>query len=358
MRKKKPDFTLLLHVIIVILIIIIIITVFFVGKDKKIDNITKDTEKMYQEKIENTRNVKPEPVINKELLKELKPFKKYKFQYTYTLNVQGEMKNVNFKIFIPSDEADRQYITGLVISPTPTRTYIENGNNVAEFDFNNVSPRKIQIMEEGIASVRTYDLKTAKILNKNITKEKDLSKYLKDEPMIESNDYEIRNIAKNIKGSTSEEIIQNTYEYVQNTITYKILSRYIGAKEVLKTKEGQCCEFSALMTAILRAKKIPARVVAGNIARDNMQKHSWVEVYFDKYGWVAFDPTREATVARIYKDGKLVGEEKRYNTDKSNLNYIASCRGKFSSWFITYSAPSTSNGRVSVSDDINIVEVK
>ncbi len=46
------------------------------------------------------------------------------------------------------------------------------------------------------------------------------------------------------------------------------------------------------MVALLRARGVPARHVIG-FTREGQDtpKHSWVEVWLDERGWVAFDPT-------------------------------------------------------------------
>ena len=75
------------------------------------------------------------------------------------------------------------------------------------------------------------------------------------------------------------------------------------------SKAGYCQHFSGAMALLLRMGGIPARVVTGFspggyskrkqawIVRDT-DAHSWVEVWFDAWGWVTFDPTPEATPAR------------------------------------------------------------
>lgn len=65
-------------------------------------------------------------------------------------------------------------------------------------------------------------------------------------------------------------------------------------------KEGYCTYFATSMVVLLRASNVPTRYVEGFVARYEGSKerkvrgtdaHTWVEVYFDDYGWVAFDPT-------------------------------------------------------------------
>jgi protein-glutamine gamma-glutamyltransferase len=75
------------------------------------------------------------------------------------------------------------------------------------------------------------------------------------------------------------------------------------------TKSGYCQHFSGAMALLLRMGGIPTRVVTGFspggysksrrawIVRDT-DAHSWVEAWFDDWGWVTFDPTPAGTPAR------------------------------------------------------------
>ena len=75
------------------------------------------------------------------------------------------------------------------------------------------------------------------------------------------------------------------------------------------TKSGYCQHYSGAMALLLRMGGIPARVATGFspggyskrkqawIVRDT-DAHSWVEAWFDDYGWVTFDPTPAGTPAR------------------------------------------------------------
>jgi transglutaminase-like putative cysteine protease len=75
------------------------------------------------------------------------------------------------------------------------------------------------------------------------------------------------------------------------------------------TKSGYCQHFSGAMALLLRMGGIPTRVVTGFspggyskskrawIVRDT-DAHSWVEGWFDEWGWVTFDPTPAGTPAR------------------------------------------------------------
>ena len=69
---------------------------------------------------------------------------------------------------------------------------------------------------------------------------------------------------------------------------------------LLQTKEGYCTYFASAMAVLCRMVGVPARYVEGYVANPGkdgiayvtgLQAHAWVEVYFDGYGWLTFDPT-------------------------------------------------------------------
>lgn len=85
---------------------------------------------------------------------------------------------------------------------------------------------------------------------------------------------------------------------------YKPLNPQLEVTEafVLGTREGYCRYFASAMAVLCRLNGIPARVVTGYAPGtfsivDNAyivkasNAHAWVEVYFDEYGWITFDPT-------------------------------------------------------------------
>ena len=78
---------------------------------------------------------------------------------------------------------------------------------------------------------------------------------------------------------------------------------------LLDDKAGYCQHFSAGMALLLRMGGVPARVATGFspggyskrkqawIVRDT-DAHSWVEAWFEGYGWITLDPTPSDTPAR------------------------------------------------------------
>lgn len=69
-----------------------------------------------------------------------------------------------------------------------------------------------------------------------------------------------------------------------------------------ETRRGYCSYFAFAMTRLCRAAGIPSRVAVGFLTDPETstlgfvpvrsdQAHAWVEVWFDEYGWITFDPT-------------------------------------------------------------------
>jgi transglutaminase-like putative cysteine protease len=81
---------------------------------------------------------------------------------------------------------------------------------------------------------------------------------------------------------------------------------------VLRTKRGYCQHFAGAMALMLRYLGIPARVAAGFTSGiydgdhrtwtvTDHDAHTWVEAWFDGYGWLPFDPTPgRGTLAASY----------------------------------------------------------
>ncbi len=323
------------------------------GKTPKNKNI--NTGELHQ----NIVQLPDEAIQDLKTKKTLEPgFTRYKFSYVYIIKIQKNVKSLTFTLYLPQTEKGKQYLSSLNISPQPRKIYNDGVNNIAEYSFSDLKSGEIIFTLEGFADLRTYDLETAKSVNSNLYPETNLLRYLNAEPYIESNDSYVMKIAKKIPGKTQEEIIENIYKYIQTHIKYTLITKNAGAREALLLGLGKCGEYSAVMTALCRAKNIPARIVTGNIARNNDTKHSWVEIYFKEYGWVAFDPTEMGTILYNYHNKELQNIQKKFNVSSLKSKYIALARNKLSPWFISYSFDEGSNADVKVEEKIVINKVE
>ena len=63
-----------------------------------------------------------------------------------------------------------------------------------------------------------------------------------------------------------------------------------SAREALRTRVGDCNEHATLLTALLRASGIPARLSIGLVyTREKFYYHAWTEAYLGE--WISMDAT-------------------------------------------------------------------
>ena len=82
---------------------------------------------------------------------------------------------------------------------------------------------------------------------------------------------------------------------------------------LLRVHRGYCQHFSGAMALMLRMLGIPARVASGfspgrsdsngDYVVTDFDSHAWVEVYFNRIGWVTFDPTPPGAPAHSRTSG-------------------------------------------------------
>jgi hypothetical protein len=100
-----------------------------------------------------------------------------------------------------------------------------------------------------------------------------------------------------------ETYLRSNYSYSENPPSRNYPLRAF----LFQDKKGYCQQFSGAMALMLRMVGIPTRVASGfspgtplngsYVVRD-FDAHSWDEVYFNRIGWVSFDPTPGASPAQ------------------------------------------------------------
>jgi transglutaminase-like putative cysteine protease len=138
--------------------------------------------------------------------------------------------------------------------------------------------------------------------------------YLAPEPLIESDDPAIRAEAaiavRGVNGSRAR--AERLTRYVNGLLEKKPTISLPSAREVLRTKVGDCNEHTALFVAMARAAGLPARVAVGLVyVKGAFYYHAWPEVYLDEGArgmWLPVDPTlnqfpADATHVRLARGG-------------------------------------------------------
>ncbi len=141
------------------------------------------------------------------------------------------------------------------------------------------------------------------------------AQYLAAEPFIESDAPEIRAEADiAVRGVTgNRDRAERLTRYVNALLDKKPTVSLPSAREVLRTKVGDCNEHTALYVAMARALGIPARIAVGLVyIHGAFYYHAWPEVYVaetDGRGlWLPADPTlnqfpADATHLRLTRGG-------------------------------------------------------
>jgi transglutaminase-like putative cysteine protease len=123
----------------------------------------------------------------------------------------------------------------------------------------------------------------------------------------------IRQLAEQItqpsEGSHRLSQVLHVHDYLKNNYYYSLSPGMAADGDQLShflytSKKGYCSYFAFAMALLCRSLGIPARVAVGFYVNPEMevlnfyevrayQAHAWVEVYFDEYGWIEFDPSSE-----------------------------------------------------------------
>jgi transglutaminase-like putative cysteine protease len=142
----------------------------------------------------------------------------------------------------------------------------------------------------------------------------DVARFLQPEPFIESDAPEIRAEAAAAVGTLvgARTRAERLTRHVNAMLDKKPTVSLPSAREVLRTKVGDCNEHTVLYVAMARALGIPARIAVGLVSvRGAFYYHAWPEVYLaagDRGMWVPVDPTlnqfpADATHLRLARGG-------------------------------------------------------
>ena len=153
--------------------------------------------------------------------------------------------------------------------------------------------------------------------------------YTKPQQYVDSDNEKIIATAKQLRGNSNYETARNILRYTHKTIrspsrnSNNVNTVQLTASELLENPVGVCGDYAILMTALLRAEGIPARMINGlileiyrlNKASDWNHRgtaHAWVEFYADGK-WHFADPTWG-------KFGKSLPSHLSYGIYEANMN--------------------------------------
>jgi len=115
---------------------------------------------------------------------------------------------------------------------------------------------------------------------------------LEPEFNIESADRTILETTQRIAGDDRDpvSVARKLLQWVFRNVEKKPVLSIPSAVEVLRSRAGDCNEHATLLTALLRAAGIPARICIGLVyTRDKFYYHAWTEAYLGE--WISMDAT-------------------------------------------------------------------
>ncbi|CAN7431444.1 transglutaminase domain-containing protein [Paenibacillus sp. LjRoot153] len=152
------------------------------------------------------------------------------------------------------------------------------------------------------------------------------------------------------KAKLIEKYLSEHYPYTNTPDETKGKSKDFVDRFLFEVKQGYCDYYSTAMAVLTRSLGLPTRWVKGyssgasSIADDireqgilsqlgatidldgagtytvrNSDAHSWVEVYFEGFGWISFEPTSGFVLPNVFPEATPVVEDLPTDTETSTL---------------------------------------
>jgi transglutaminase-like putative cysteine protease len=207
----------------------------------------------------------------------------------------GQPEKQNLWVALIRDFPPYQEVRSAEISPKDYELVIdEYGNQYAEFDFSGQpagTTEMVEINYRVIVNELAYDL--------SVCEGKLLDDFIQPELHIESANPQIVALASELSQGkkTVCEQVRAFYDYIGNELVYNYNGNDWGAQASLGRMGADCTEYTSLLVALSRARKIPARYFEGllylNKETDAIARieHAWPDAYMPGVGWIALDPT-------------------------------------------------------------------
>ncbi|MDH5642720.1 MAG: transglutaminase-like domain-containing protein [Gemmatimonadota bacterium] len=197
-------------------------------------------------------------------------------------------------------EAQEDLLGSDLIHQTAIASNVSVGENVARLKvvLNGVTPEGFdldggrQTFANDTLEVVREDLESFDLPYRLPNADSTLARYIRPEPLIQSEDPRIQAQARLIINRTrhpvraARAISEWVYEELEKRVTISVPS----AVDILTSRHGDCNEHTLLYVALARAVGLPARTAAGLVyVNGRFYYHAWPEVFLGT--WVAVDPT-------------------------------------------------------------------
>ncbi len=169
-----------------------------------------------------------------------------------------------------------------------------------------VEPEKIrhepplQAVDGAVVTVTTPELSTLPPQPTAVVDREPFTELLAGTPFMPVEHREIQEAAEDLVGDIDDRLaaVRKLNSWVYETLVKTPVMGVPNALEVLRIRQGDCNEHTALMVALARAAGIPSRIAAGVVYSDRVAEtgafyyHAWPEVWMgEEAGWIPVDPT-------------------------------------------------------------------
>lgn len=217
-----------------------------------------------------------------------------------------------------------QEIHKVIISPEPTKKYIDNqGNKILYFQSKNTKLFNIQMrIEATLWKNEVHLIKSNVNFQKNLIPS--LRRYIKNEKFLEQTPAVRKmthKIVKNYKHPLDQ--INEIFSFIVKNFKYCYPLSKRGVKNlVLNDLRGDCGEYSSLFVTMCRILGIPAINHTGFVIfskQEAITEHGWASAYSEPLGWLDFD-TQYATLEKNTQQGskKYFGQRSDYRIILTN----------------------------------------
>ena len=213
---------------------------------------------------------------------------------------KGMMKNLDVYIAIPNNLPQID-ILNVSFQPAHYKTVSDRWDQkCAWFHYTNTpaesSINTIMQVEAKISAIDYYifpnKVGTLEDIPSEIKK-----KYTADGSKYQLSDAFMQKTAADIVGSEKNPywMARRIFNYVRETLEYKLEGGWNVAPVVLQRGTGSCSEYSFSFIALCREVGLPARFVGSIVVRGDDASlddvfHRWPEIYLPNYGWIPIDP--------------------------------------------------------------------
>ncbi|MGE5678229.1 MAG: transglutaminase domain-containing protein [Pseudomonadota bacterium] len=237
----------------------------------------------------------------------------YKSERKYSEYSSGEAMTIPFGESVRTIERtfDIKYeelLTSTIFAPYSVYKVIHESRGIFADEDSEVYASKMTMKDETysvISKIPYIDEQSLRLARADNMSPEDLEAYTALDQYIT---VRVRDLASDItkaytnnydKAKAIEEYLRKNYKYNKKPPAIPQKAEFTDYF-LFESKEGYCTYFATAMSILLREAGIPCRYVEGFVSRyegrdsriiRGADAHAWVEVYFDDYGWVTFEPT-------------------------------------------------------------------